>query len=410
MDELKPSPRNEFLFSLAQKLREAPGALSRANPILGTLARSVLGDIPQGLEHYAYGDSPLGPPANAPMVDIKKAVPMLEATPLAALGALPKGAAMMVPAVKLRDLGTRSRLAEMLNNLKTTPESRGATADKIWEELSLIEVPTPASVKPGVKQFMQELPDEGVRLSPSLPRMTRLDLETAVPRFQPIARDRVRVRGLERLNKGELLQSGEYRLGDALEHPELFKMFPELQDVKFNIKNDLAKTSSLGSYNPGTGSIEVNPFKLITGTIDQDPLRIALHEATHALQHKYGYMSGSSPDIHLGLQTRDRDFRRLQGRTDLDPMLQVHIARTLRSEPNAFRMYEKNPGEIMARESERRITMPPDVRSEVRPGAEYTDMFDQLDPRLMNGLNYLMNQGYAPTDFAKKLREWGSLY
>jgi hypothetical protein len=97
MDELKESPRIDWLYGLAQKLRRAPGKLAEAAPILGAVAEAskeaLTEPIARGLEHWAYGDRMFGPPANAPLVN-QRTMDMAAAMPLGVVGQAPKGAAL----------------------------------------------------------------------------------------------------------------------------------------------------------------------------------------------------------------------------------------------------------------------------------------------------------------------------
>ena len=97
MDELKESPRIDWLYGLAQKLRRAPGKLAEAAPILGAVAEAskeaLTEPIARGLEHWAYGDRMFGPPANAPLVN-QRTMDMASAMPLGVVGQAPKGAAL----------------------------------------------------------------------------------------------------------------------------------------------------------------------------------------------------------------------------------------------------------------------------------------------------------------------------
>lgn len=257
MDELKPSPRNELLYGLAQKLRSAPAKLSKANPVLGRLSEMVLGDIPKGLEHWAYGDSPLGPPANAPMFN-ERALPMLEAAPIGALGAATKGAALaqLVPARPLlnADALAASRLSKRIAQADDAM-MQGANAKDIWEFFGLQKAPGAAHVRQTGK----------------------------------IGPDSYQTRWLEEINpENKLLKGfdptriGESPIDKVFDSPELFRQYPQLREMTVDITDGKLPEGNLGEFqflkNRGAG-------KLVMPNNAQDPAGTLTHELSHGVMH-----------------------------------------------------------------------------------------------------------------------------
>jgi len=80
------------------------------------------------------------------------------------------------------------------------------------------------------------------------------------------------------------------RLGDVLEHPELFARMPRLRDVNFRAE-PLERFA--GSYNPVKDLITMN-----TNLMDSGPLNTGqtlIHEVGHAAQQHYGMPGGANP-------------------------------------------------------------------------------------------------------------------
>ena len=78
-------------------------------------------------------------------------------------------------------------------------------------------------------------------------------------------------------------------LDQALDHPELFKAYPELKDIKvikqaglFDRYEDLQ-----GSFNPGTNTVNITPYA-------KDPESTLIHEIQHWIQEKEGFSIGGN--------------------------------------------------------------------------------------------------------------------
>ena len=81
------------------------------------------------------------------------------------------------------------------------------------------------------------------------------------------------------------------KLGDFIEHPELFKAYPEFKDMAFEVGQ---KTDEyIASFNPNTKTLKINPAAIKSG--DEGILDVIIHEIQHAVQNKEGFASGSNP-------------------------------------------------------------------------------------------------------------------
>lgn len=78
------------------------------------------------------------------------------------------------------------------------------------------------------------------------------------------------------------------RVGDVVEHPELFAQYPHLQNLLIDVPIDF--TGSLrGSYNPTSQRV------MIAGGKAQDVPGVVAHELGHAVQHFEEFPNGGNP-------------------------------------------------------------------------------------------------------------------
>ena len=84
------------------------------------------------------------------------------------------------------------------------------------------------------------------------------------------------------------------RLDEALDHPELFKAYPELKDIKVIKKPGFMDFFGAlqGSFDPKTNTINLTPYS-------KDPESTLIHEVQHWIQEKEGFASGGNADIAI---------------------------------------------------------------------------------------------------------------
>lgn len=82
--------------------------------------------------------------------------------------------------------------------------------------------------------------------------------------------------------------SSSMTLPDLLDHPELYKLVPELKDIK--LKPNLG-LNSLGAYNPDTKTIH---FSATKADREAESLSTLLHETQHAVQDIFGFTKGGN--------------------------------------------------------------------------------------------------------------------
>lgn len=90
-------------------------------------------------------------------------------------------------------------------------------------------------------------------------------------------------------NEEDMLWNGG-KLEKAIDAPELFKLYPQLKDVRINTDAIMNDMPSNGEYNPQTKTI----------TIHADELKylnsILNHEIQHVIQHEEGFVHGGTPE------------------------------------------------------------------------------------------------------------------
>lgn len=89
----------------------------------------------------------------------------------------------------------------------------------------------------------------------------------------------------------DIARMEETTLGEILSHDELFTQYPELRDVKFEVRS-----IPLDIYRSTQGWFDVAQNKLFVTPYATNPLSTVLHEAQHWIQNKEGFENGANPD------------------------------------------------------------------------------------------------------------------
>jgi len=97
-----------------------------------------------------------------------------------------------------------------------------------------------------------------------------------------------------KLPMSEMLESksfgptkGNYKLGDVLEHPELYKAYPDVAEVPFTVREGFMDYGKGLQGWRGDKGIGLTPYV-------QDPLGTLLHEAQHEIQGKENWAQGGN--------------------------------------------------------------------------------------------------------------------
>ena len=123
-------------------------------------------------------------------------------------------------------------------------------------------------------------------------------------------------------------------LGEIIEHPELFKRYPEMRDWKTTIDytRESAKPWSEGSFNAqyiGLPNSSRGVYE-VTGSSEPNIMKSLLHEIQHGVQHQSEFAKGGSPSglgsvpiaiqkINSEMDILDNEIKILSKRLDENP-------------------------------------------------------------------------------------------
>ena len=148
-------------------------------------------------------------------------------------------------------------------------------------------------------------------------------------------------------------------VGQMLDHPELFKLYPELKNIKVEkfIPKDASEKNVAGSYDEANKII-----RLIDHSSNEDLMSTLLHEIQHSVQGIEGMGRGGNPnqfikdpDLVKGALKAASGFRKdiVSGQMSASPGMAKtveHWVKTLRGvETDALESYSRIPGEAEAR-------------------------------------------------------------
>ncbi|MHA2120656.1 MAG: DUF6782 family putative metallopeptidase [Promethearchaeota archaeon] len=189
-------------------------------------------------------------------------------------------ATALLPVVPVKTIFTALKRApiEKINDLKKLVET-GASAEKIREET----------------RIFKNIYDKKIRYE--------------VPDF-----DSSFTTDWDQLISGRQFGSGfgEYKLGNVFEHEELYKIYPELKDLKVE-KKQLFEPGTKGYYNPDTETITLN-----SNLNPEEAKESLLHEVQHWVQFKEGFAIGSTPSLDI-IEEHLPKLRQQYERKLLDP-------------------------------------------------------------------------------------------
>lgn len=136
------------------------------------------------------------------------------------------------------------------------------------------------------------------------------------------------------------------KLEDFIEHPELFKAYPELKEIPFEVgKPD---DQYIASFSPTTRSLKVNPSAIKSG--DEGILDVITHEVQHAIQNKEGFAQGSNPTFAAEealTKLAEKIYSMPPGKAKLEAQ-DLYFELRGKKEDFGQYMYLRSPGEIEA--------------------------------------------------------------
>lgn len=171
------------------------------------------------------------------------------------------------------------------------------------------------------------------------------------------------------------------KVSDFIDHPELFKAYPQLKDINFEVAPK--DYEYIASYNHGSKTLMVNPRAVKAG--DEGLLDVVSHELQHSVQSIEGFSPGSNPNVALGkaliatTKIKDKDEAK-------------SIFNALTNQANAFAnyFYQRTPGEVEANLTAARRKLTAEERKKWSP-----DMTQEL----LNGSDNTMSGGTYHPEF-----------
>jgi hypothetical protein len=244
-------------------------------------------------------------------------------------------------------VGPNSATFDKVNAVKAHEmEKAGVEPEKIWQETGTFRGPD--------KQWRQEISDEKSKLT--------------LGQHTPDAYGAIEKKTFE----------------GALEHPELQKAYPELNDIRFE---HWPKEEFQGAfYEPHESRVTMGQKAM------EEERGVALHELQHAIQQKEGFASGGSPktvlnDWYQGINSelsslvkqmdalpeweRKFDTRKQKQYQALRSKYDELMTQKLDNPPNAEDAYHRLAGEAEARAVQERLRMTPEQRKQTFPLKSY---------------------------------------
>jgi len=174
------------------------------------------------------------------------------------------------------------------------------------------------------------------------------------------------------------IKAFEVPIEDVLDHPALYKAYPEIKDVKvtFNADDPIFKTDIegggrvLGVYRKDSNEIVVNPLAMPSA---QQKKEFILHELQHAVQFKEGFALGSNPGREaVRLQNTLRSLRKQKDeareRGDYEAVQDLDRKIDQVSMMSGKESYRRQAGEVESRLVEKRSGLKPSKNKKYFPG------------------------------------------
>lgn len=173
----------------------------------------------------------------------------------------------------------QAALAAAYQEAKIPPDKYESHAKQIWRETGWFR---------GLDgEWRREFSDEPMRLNlaPNIWRRNPLDLISRNPRRY-------------------LKEGRSYTLGDALDHPELFRRYPEFKDIKVErLPDEAVEEGTWGHFDSVNNTIRLKPD--LTG----DQIKsVIVHEIQHKIQEKEGFALGANSTMFLTQKERTAKY------------------------------------------------------------------------------------------------------
>lgn len=133
-------------------------------------------------------------------------------------------------------------------------------------------------------------------------------------------------------------RSAQGPAGALFQHPDLYKAYPELQNIKMTSELDPSYAMGRGSWDPNTANLEISTAN------PADARLIALHEMQHAVQDIEGFAPGSTRQAFEEIKKNHPDKYALAEQEEGKPL-------------DPSELYHRTAGEAEARNVEYRANM-----------------------------------------------------
>jgi hypothetical protein len=188
------------------------------------------------------------------------------------------------------------------------------------------------------------------------------------------------------------------KLGDLLQHDELFKAYPHLKDATITVapQGVYFEHGITGGYSPPvkntiTGQVlHPDDFFLAGDQAPSDIKKTLVHELQHAIQDYEGFEPGGNNDI---AQQAVQKMALMQKLGALPPVLNGALAYNEDSSP--FSQYQNLAGEAESRDVEKRLDWTPEDQRYFVPGTTQLTVRNQIPVNLINkaAAQVLANRG-----------------
>lgn len=145
-----------------------------------------------------------------------------------------------------------------------------------------------------------------------------------------------------------------YKIKEIIDHPDLFKHYPELEGIKVKFEPENGRYT--GSFNAMTNTLKIAGLEE-KGLSNLQIKRIVLHEIQHAIQAKEGFARGGNVEMVKDLPEYQQEIKASE---------QMEKKTGAWQDP-AFKTYERLAGEAEAREVMNRSEWGAEARASVVP-------------------------------------------
>jgi len=164
-------------------------------------------------------------------------------------------------------------------------------------------------------------------------------------------------------------------LDDILDHPELFKQYPELRKLGLTFLENPDGSKISGSYSPRSNKIEIRyPSKEVFAELGKDLntnlKKDLLHEIQHAIQKLEDFARGGAPLIEKIKQQHPKEFETAIDRIKSEKPTWTSVRSVFGGDVGqtaAFSIYNRLAGEIEARDVASRSNLTPEQRRATPP-------------------------------------------